>query len=86
MELTRAVRAKAGRGAHRRRLERIAAGGSGRFAIRAGARATVSVHLSPASLRLLLARRSLRLMAIVDAAPSAGGSGYGRPVTLSLGR
>jgi DNA-binding beta-propeller fold protein YncE len=86
VQLTRAVRAKARRGGDRRRLERIAAGGSGRFAIRAGAHATISVHLSPGSLRLLLARRRLRLMAIVNAAPSAGGSGYGRPVTLSLGR
>jgi DNA-binding beta-propeller fold protein YncE len=86
VQLTRAVRAKGRRGTARRRLERIAAGGSGRFAIRAGARATISVHLSPGSLRLLLARRRLRLMAVMNAAPSAGGSGYGRPLTLSLGR
>lgn len=85
VELTRAVRAKARRGTHRRRLERIAAGASGGFAIRAGARATVSVHLSPASRQLLLTHRRLRLLAIVHAAPSAGGSGYGRPVTVSLG-
>ncbi len=85
LELTRAVRARASRGARRRPLERIVAGGSGRFAIRPGARATVSVHLSPSARRLLLAHRHLRLMAIVRADPEAGGSGYGRAVRLSLG-
>jgi DNA-binding beta-propeller fold protein YncE len=84
LELTRAVRS--GRRAHRRRLRRIAAGGSGGFAIRPGSQATISVRLSPSSRRLLLGRRRLHLLAIVRAAPSAGGSGYGRPVTLSLGR
>ncbi len=86
LELSRAVRARAGRGTRRRRLRRIAAGGSGGFAISPGGQATISVHLSPSSRRLLLARRRLRLLAIVHAAPSAGGSGYARPVTLSLGR
>jgi len=82
LELTRAVRA---RGAHRRRLQRIVAGGSRRFAIRPGARTTISVHLSPTSRRLLFAHRRLRLMAIVRADPLAGGSGYGRALRLSLG-
>ncbi len=85
LELTRAVRAATSHGSHRRRLQRIAAGGSRRFAIRPGARATVSVHLSPSARRLLLAHRRLRLMAIVRADPLAGGSGYGRAVRLSLG-
>jgi DNA-binding beta-propeller fold protein YncE len=85
LELTRAVRAGKSRGGHRRRLERIVAGDSGRFAIRPGARATVSVRLSPGARRLLLSHRRLRLMAIVRADPLAGGSGYGRAVRLGLG-
>ncbi len=44
------------------------------------------VRLTPAARRLLLSRRHLRLMAVVLAAPSAGGSGYGRHVVLRLGR
>jgi hypothetical protein len=67
-------------------VTRIGAGGSAGFAIRPGRRATVSVRLSPAFRRLLLQRRRLRLMAVVLARPSAGGSGYGRRVTLRLGR
>jgi DNA-binding beta-propeller fold protein YncE len=85
LELMRAVRARASGRSHRRRLERIVAGGSARFAIKPGARATISVHLSAASRRLLLAHRRLRLMAIVRAEPLAGGSGYGRALRLSLG-
>jgi DNA-binding beta-propeller fold protein YncE len=85
LELTRAVRARASRGSHRRRLERIVAGGSRRFAIRPGARATISVRLSAGARRLLLSHRRLRLMAIVRAEPLAGGSGYGRALRLSLG-
>ncbi len=85
LELTRAVRGRAARGRHPRRLRRLAAGRSGRFTIRPGARATVAVRLSPASRRLLLARRRLRLLAVVHTQPLAGGGGYGRVVKLRLG-
>ena len=86
VELTRAIRAGATRARHRRRLRRVGAGDSAHFTIRPGHRATIRVRIAPSSWRLLLARRSLRLMAIVRADPYAGGSGFGRPVTLSLGR
>jgi DNA-binding beta-propeller fold protein YncE len=71
---------------HGDRVTRIGAGDSAGFAIRPGAHATISVRLSPSSLRLLVAHRSLRLMAVVLARPRAGGSGYGRPIVLSLSR
>ena len=65
---------------------RIPAGDSPGFLIRPGAHATISVRLAPSSLRLLVAHRHLRLMAVVLARPRAGGSGYGRPIVLSLSR
>jgi DNA-binding beta-propeller fold protein YncE len=87
VELTRLERAR-GRslhGSHRRHLLRAAAGDSAPFTISPGGRATITVHLSAASRRLLAARKRLRVMAVVHAAPSAGGSGYGRRVLFSLG-
>jgi DNA-binding beta-propeller fold protein YncE len=86
VELTRGVLASATRAGHRRRLTRIKAGRSARFTISPGHRATISVRLAGSSRRILLARRRLRLMAIVRADPLSGGSGFGQPVTLSLGR
>jgi DNA-binding beta-propeller fold protein YncE len=86
VELTRLERAR-GRslhGSHRRHLLRTAAGDSAPFTISPGGRATIAVHLSAASRRLLAARKRLRVMAVVHAAPSAGGSGYGRRVLFSL--
>jgi len=73
--------------AHRRQrnvVRRLTAGFSAPFAIRPGTHATVSVRLSSSSLRLLDARRRLRLMAVVRANPLDGGSGYGRPLTFKL--
>jgi DNA-binding beta-propeller fold protein YncE len=83
------LRSVADRNAHRRhrdRVRRIGVGGSAGFAIRPGARATVSVRLSRSSRRLLLSHRRLRVMAVVLAKPLAGGSGYGRPIMLRLNR
>jgi hypothetical protein len=71
---------------HARHVARIAAGGSGHFTIAPGHRAEVSVRLSRSSRRLLAARRRMRLTAVVHADPFAGGSGYGRHLTLSLSR
>jgi DNA-binding beta-propeller fold protein YncE len=71
---------------HRDRVRRIGAGGSSGFAIRPGSRASIPVRLSGSSRGLLLARRRLRLMAVVLAKPHAGGSGYGRRVVLRLDR
>jgi len=73
--------------AHRRQrslVRRISAGYSAPFAIRPGTHATISVRLSSSSLRLLDARRRLRLMAVVRANPLDGGSGYGRALTVKL--
>jgi DNA-binding beta-propeller fold protein YncE len=82
LELTRTVTTKVRRGKRRRRVMRITVGGSGHFTIAPGHRAEISVELSRASRRLLAAGRRLRLTAVVRADPFAGGSGYGRHLTL----
>jgi hypothetical protein len=83
VQLTRALSASR-RPLRRLRVRRIAAGASAAFTVRPGREALVAVRLSrPARLRLS-ARRRLRLMAIVRAADSAGGSGYGRHVVFTL--
>ncbi len=86
VDLTRAVATTARRHGHRTRTRtrRVGVGSSGVFSIGPGHQASVRVRLTPAARRLLLKRRHLRLMAIVHAAPSAGGSGYGRHVVFSL--
>ena len=86
LDLTRAVASAARRRGHRARIRRVGVGRSGVFSIGPGHQASIRVHLTPAARRLLLRRRHLRLMAVVLAAPSAGGSGYGRHVVLRLGR
>jgi hypothetical protein len=70
----------------RRRVERIFAGSFSRYRIAPGDRAIVSVVLSRATRRLLLARGRLRVAAVVAADPLAGGSGFSRHVQLRLGR
>jgi len=86
VKLLRSVSAGSAHGGRRARVSRTGAGDSAGFAIRPGAHATISVRISPPFVRLLLAHRRLRLMAVVLARPSAGGSGYGRPITLRLHR
>jgi DNA-binding beta-propeller fold protein YncE len=86
VDLTRAVASVAKRHGHRVRVRRAEVGRSGLFSIRPGHRASVRLRLMPPARRLLLDRRRLRLMAVVRAAPSAGGSGYGRHVVFRLGR
>jgi DNA-binding beta-propeller fold protein YncE len=71
---------------HRDRVRRVGVGGSAGFAIRPGGRATISVRISRSSRGLLLSHRRLRVMAVVLAKPLAGGSGYGRRITLRLNR
>jgi DNA-binding beta-propeller fold protein YncE len=85
VELTRAIRG-ARRGRHGARTRRIAVGYSSRFSIRPGHEAIVRMRLSHAALRSLLARRHVRLMAVVRADALAGGSGYGRHLLLTLAR
>jgi hypothetical protein len=82
LELTRTLTARVRRGRRRRRVMRIAVGGSRHFTIAPGHRAEVSVQLSGASQRLLADGRRLRLTAVVRADPLAGGSGYGRHLTF----
>jgi 6-phosphogluconolactonase len=86
VDLTRAVASAARRHGHRMRVRRVEVGQSGLFSIRPGHQASVRLRLTPTARRLLLDRRRLRLMAVVRAAPSTGGSGYGRHVVFRLGR
>jgi len=55
------------------------------LALAAPALATLA-RLSSAGRRLLERRHRLHLTTIVQADPSGGGSGYGRALTLTLGR
>jgi DNA-binding beta-propeller fold protein YncE len=83
VELTRAVAAAASRHAgHRRRIRRLAAGRSGSFTVAPGHARRIRVELTAATRRRLAQRRRMRLMALVRAYPSGGGSGYGRDLTL----
>jgi DNA-binding beta-propeller fold protein YncE len=87
VDLTRAVaHAATTRHARRVRVRRLRSGHSGVFSIKPGHRASVEVRLTAPARHLLQTRRRLRLMAVVHAAPAAGGSGYGRHVLLALGR
>ena len=86
VDLTRAMARVATSGGHRARVQRLRSGHSGVFSIEPGHHASVEVRLSAPARRLLANRRSLRLMAVVHAAPAAGGSGFGRHVRLALQR
>jgi DNA-binding beta-propeller fold protein YncE len=86
VDLTRTMARAAKRRGHRPRISRLEAGRSGPFAIQPGHQANVSLQLAPTARRLLLHRGHLRLMAVVRAAPSAGGSGFGHHVLFRLGR
>jgi DNA-binding beta-propeller fold protein YncE len=86
VELTRAVAVGARRHGRRARVARLKAGGSGVFSITPGHAKNVRVQLTAGIRRRLADRRHLRLMAVVRAQPSAGGSGYGRHVTLRATR
>ncbi len=85
VDLTRALARAAGRHGRRARVRRVELGQSGVFSIGPGHQASVRVRLTRAARRELIGRRHLRLMAVVRAAPAAGGSGYGRHVVFSLG-
>ena len=85
VDLTRALARAAGRHSRRARVRRVELGQSGVFSIGPGHQASVRVRLTRAARRELIGRRHLRLMAVVRAAPAAGGSGYGRHVVFSLG-
>jgi DNA-binding beta-propeller fold protein YncE len=86
VELTRAVAVAARRHGRHARVARLNAGGSGAFSIAPGHARSVRVQLTAGIRRRLVARRHLRLMAVVHAKPAAGGSGYGRHVTLRVTR
>jgi DNA-binding beta-propeller fold protein YncE len=84
VELARASASSTGRRGSQARVRRTQVGHSGPFSIPAGRHANIELRLIPSERRLLRSRRRLRLMAIVHANPSAGGSGYGRHVLLRL--
>jgi len=89
VQLTRTVTPAARHGRHGPRgvhVRRVAAGASGAFSIAPGRHASIRVHLTSRMRHLLAGRHRLRLMAVVRANPSGGGSGYGRHVTLLLRR
>ncbi|HLB22388.1 MAG TPA: hypothetical protein VK605_09755, partial [Solirubrobacteraceae bacterium] len=86
VSLTRALAHRSTRHGHRQiRVRRLEAGSSTEFSIAPGRHATVAVRLTQAARRQLSHRR-LRLMAVVRAHPSSGGSGYGRRLALRLAR
>jgi DNA-binding beta-propeller fold protein YncE len=68
------------------RARRVGLGASRHFSIAPGRQVVVRVQLSRAAQRLLRDRRRLRLTAIVRADVSAGGSGFGRHLMLTLAR
>ncbi|MHB8235355.1 MAG: hypothetical protein ACYDHT_11950, partial [Solirubrobacteraceae bacterium] len=83
--LTRAVARSSSRHGHRHiNVRRLRAGGSGAFAIAPGQHSTVSVRLTQSARSMLRRHRRLRLMAVVHARPSSGGSGYGRHLSLRV--
>jgi DNA-binding beta-propeller fold protein YncE len=82
VNLTRAVALAAKRHGHRVRVRRTKLGNSAVFSIKPGRHADVQVTLTSQARRLLGSQRRLRLMAVVHAAPAAGGSGYGRHLLL----
>jgi hypothetical protein len=71
---------------HHRRVQRRVVGSSAHFHIDPGHRAAVTVVLSASSRRLLKSRRRLALTTVVHADPLAGGSGYGRRLSVRLAR
>lgn len=83
--LTRTLARAARRHGRAARVRRVTAGRSGVFSIAPGRHARVLVKLTPAARRLLHGKHRLRLMAVVHAVSSGGGSGYGHHVTLRAG-
>jgi len=70
----------------RRRAVRIAVGTSGSFWLSAGEHKTITVLLSHSAGRLLRRGHHLHVAAAVASAPFAGGSDFGRRLTLRLSR
>jgi DNA-binding beta-propeller fold protein YncE len=86
VRLVRAVTSGSAHGRIRARISRTGAGDSAVFALRPGTHRTIAVQLSTQFAQVLRAHGRLRLLAVVLARPSAGGSGYGRRITLHLHR
>jgi DNA-binding beta-propeller fold protein YncE len=86
VRLVRAVTSSSAHGRVRAHISRTAGGDSAVFALRPGTHRTITVPLSAAFVKLLRAHGRLRLLAVVLARPAAGGSGYGRRITLHLHR
>jgi DNA-binding beta-propeller fold protein YncE len=86
VQLTRTIARAPRHDRHGARVRRVTAGASAAFSIAPGRHASVRVRLTGHMRRLLARRHRVRLMAVVRANPSAGGSGYGHHVTLLLRR
>jgi hypothetical protein len=87
--LTAAVKRRTRRQAHRKRrrlerAERIAVGDSGVFWLDPGKHKTITVRIYSSAGSLLLRQQHLRVTAAVATAPFAGGSDFGRRLTLRL--
>jgi hypothetical protein len=87
--LTAAVDRRTRRHAHRERRRRqravrIAVGDSGLFRLSAGKHKTITVRIYRSAGSLMLRRRHLRVTAAVAGVPFAGGSDFGRRLTLRL--
>jgi DNA-binding beta-propeller fold protein YncE len=83
---TRVADERVAHGGHRLRRVRVAAGGSGPFAIAPGRRAVVAVRLDSSARNALRGGTRLRVTATVHGERSDGGSGFGRRVALRLSR
>lgn len=82
--LTRTLAGRHRAGKQKPRPDRLAVGDSAHFRIAPGRNVEVPVRLSRSLARLLATDRPVRLMAVLHADRLAGGSGYGRQITVTL--
>ncbi len=83
--LTRTLATQAPPKRRKRDPLRVTLGDSAHFRIAPGRSVAIPVRLSRSLIHLLETRRPVRLMAVLHADQFAGGSGYGREITLTLG-
>ncbi len=84
--LTRSVARHTRRHGRRARTVRLILGSSALFTVRAGRQARIAVPVARFAHRLMRTRRRLRVTAVVHAEPFAGGSDFGRALSLALPR
>ncbi|HEV7585401.1 MAG TPA: hypothetical protein VGO14_06440 [Solirubrobacteraceae bacterium] len=86
VELTARIGGRRAHGRHRARAARVELGASRRFTVWPGRQGLIGVVLSSRARGLLHRHGHLRLAAVVRAGASAGGSGFGRHLLLTLAR